>query len=583
MESLVGVAVFMIIAVASYQAFISSIRAVHASRVKITATALANEQFEILRNLPYDKVGVDGGIPDGVVPHTQQLVRDGSTFDVLTTIRNIDDPFDGTIGGSPNDLSPADFKLAEVEITCGTCRNFAPMTFTTHIAPKNLESTSDNGSLFVQVFDAAGQPVPDADVHIENNQVSPAIVIDDTTNNDGILQVVDTPPGALAYEIEVTKSGYSTDRTYTTDAGNPNPTKPHATVAAQQLTQISFSIDRTSTLDVASITDTCAAVPSIDFSLAGTKLIGTNPDTKKYSVAHTTGGGGTKSIPNLEWDAYTLSFTDTVYDLAGTIPITALTINPGSTIDTKLVVAPKDPRSVLVTVRDASTQLPLSDASVRFESVGYDESLETGRGFLRQTDWSGGGGQDLFTNPSMYFTSDGDVEVSTPQGEVALKDILGNFTPDGTLTSSTFDTGSPSNFHQILWLPQDQPADTGANSVRLQVATNNDNATWAFKGPDGTGGSYYTLADQNIHSSHDDDRYIRYKLYIQTASTTWTPRVSDVFFTFTSSCVPPGQAFFTGLSSGTYDVTVSKTGYQSFSDSLDVSPAWQALDVTLAP
>jgi len=110
-ESLVGIAVFIIITVSVYQAYAATMNAVRASRLKITATALANEQFEIIRNLPYDDVGVIGGIPNGKIPYIQNLVRDGTGFQTKTAIRNIDDPFDGTIGGLPNDLSPADYRL----------------------------------------------------------------------------------------------------------------------------------------------------------------------------------------------------------------------------------------------------------------------------------------------------------------------------------------------------------------------------------------------------------------------------------------------------------------------------------------
>jgi len=51
-EALVGVAVFVIIAVSVYQAYVMVIDAVRVLRLKTTATALANEQFEIVRNLP---------------------------------------------------------------------------------------------------------------------------------------------------------------------------------------------------------------------------------------------------------------------------------------------------------------------------------------------------------------------------------------------------------------------------------------------------------------------------------------------------------------------------------------------------
>lgn len=584
-ESLVGVAVFMIIAVSVYQAYAATMNAVRASRLKITATALANEQFEIIRNLPYNDVGVAGSIPNGKVPHIQNLVRDNTTFIVETTIRNIDDPFDGTIGGSPNDLSPADYRLAELEISCPSCRNFSPLFFTTHIGPRALESASTNGSIFVRAFDAVGQAVAGANVHIENNQAVPPIVIDDTTNNDGFLQIVDAPLGVEAYEIIVSKSGYSTDQTYQIGApGNPNPTKPHATVTLQQLTQISFAIDRTSTLDVSSVTNICAPVPSIDFSLSGSKLIGTSPDILKYSAIHITDGAGRKTIPGLEWDTYNFNLINAAYDLTGTIPLLPLVLNPNANQDFKLIVAPKNPRSVLVTVKDASTQLPLSDAIVRFEGSGYDTTLITNRGFIRQTDWSGGSGQGDFLDATKYFDSDGNIDIADPAGEIKLWKQFGlEYMPQGYLISSTFDTGSAGNFHQILWQPQDQPPDTGSDSVRFQVATNNNKTTWNFLGPDGTASTYYTLTDQNINPLHNGNRYLRYKTFLQTASTTWTPTISDISFTFTSSCVPPGQVFFTGLGTGTYTLTVSKQGFQPFTDTVAISSAWQQREVILSP
>ncbi len=583
-EAIVGVAVFVIIAVSVYQAYAMVMEAVHVSRLKITATALANEQFEIVRNLSYADVGVAGGIPLGKIPPTQTITRDNASFTVKTTIRNIDDPFDGTIGGAPNDLSPADYKLVELEISCHFCKNFQPIRFVTQVAPRGLETTSTNGALFVLVFDGVGQPIQGANVHIENNQIIPSIIIDDTTNNDGMLQIVDAPPGVEAYEITVSKSGYSEDRTYPTGVPeNPNPVKPHVTVALQQLTQISFAIDRISTLDVSSVTQTCVPVDNIDFYLSGLKIIGTNPDILKYNIAHTTDGSGGKTISNLEWDTYNFSFTDTVYDLAGAIPLVPFTLNPNTNQDVKFILEPKNPRAFLITVKDAGTQLPLSDASVNLQGVDYDISLTTGYGFLRQFDWSGGSGQEDFIDPTQYFSSDSGIEVSDPVGELRLKKILNQYESSGYLISSTFDTGSPSNFHQIIWQPQDQAPETGPDSVKFQIATNNDNATWNFLGPDNTPNTFYTLANPIINSFHNNDRYLRYKIFLQTTDTAYTPNIAEIAITFTSSCVPPGQVFFTGLDSGNYDLTISKSGYQTFNDTVTISAPWQQREVSLAP
>ena len=98
----------------------------------------------------------------------------------------------------------------------------------------------------------------------------------------------------------------------------------------------------------------------------------------------------------------------------------------------------------------------------------------------------------------------------------------------GTLESSSHDTGYTADFGTISW------TDTApiGTSVKFQIATNNDNATWSFKGPDGTAGTYYTTGSgQTIWSGHDGDRYIRYKAYLDTTDTVKTPILHDISIT----------------------------------------------------
>ncbi len=581
-ETLVSAAVFAIVAVGIYNAYTAVLSVITVSRAKVVAMDLANEEFEIIRNMPYANVGLVSGIPLGVIAPVQTLTRSGYTFTATTTIRNIDDPFDGTLGGSPNDLSPADSKLIEIEIGCATCKNFQPIFVNTRVAPKNLETASTNGALFVRVLDANGQPVPDANVHIVNNVASPSIVIDDTTNVSGVLQIVDAPPGVNAYQITVTKSGYTTDKTYTPGAmGNPNPLKPHATVALQQVTQTSFVIDRISSVNISTVTTTCSPVPSVDLLLQGTRLIGTSPDVFKYSQNQITGADGLRSLANMEWDTYNVTITDTGYDIIGTNPPLPLSLLPNNTQSLQFVMAPKNPRTLVVSVIDSATDLPLASSTVRLEGPsGYDETFVTGRGFINQTDWSGGGGQASSTDLTRYFSS-ASLDTASPAGELKLHDSFGVYETNGELISSTFDTGSASNFHQLFRLPVDQPPAAGVGSVKMQIATNNDTETWNFVGPDGTPGTYYTSATAQIHSSHDNDRYLRYKVFFNTDDTAVSPNVSDIAFTFTSSCVPPGQVAFSDLASGTYDLTVSREGYTTVSTSVSVGSPWQTEDVVL--
>ena len=583
-ELLVGVTIFTVISISVYTSYTSIFGIIYTSRARLDAVDLANEQLEIIRNLPYADVGIYGSIPSGVLAHTQTLVRGSSTFSVTTTVRNVDDPFDGTLGGAPNDLSPADFKLIEIEINCAGCKNFTPIISTSRVAPKNLETASTNGALFVRVFDANGNPVPDAAVHIVNNVNNPPITIDDVTNANGMLQVVDAPPGADAYDITVSKTGYSTDRTYAPTVANPNPSKPLATVALQQVTQISFTIDRVSTFNVSSVTQTCTPVPSIDFNIRGDKLIGSTPNVLKYDQDKVTNGGGSLSITGLEWDTYTLTSEDGTYDIIGWNPISPVSLLPNSTQAIQLVVAPKNPDTLVVTVTDGATGLPLSDVDVTISKSGFTSiTNSTGQGFINQTNWAGGSGQATSTDATMYFSSDGNVITNAPAGDLTLRQIFGEYVGSGVIESSAFDVGSPSNFQKILWNPVGQPVSAGTPNVRVQIATSNDGSAWNYTGPDGTAGTFYTVGNQNISSVNNSKQYIRYKLFLDTASTSTAPNISDVSFTFTSLCTPPGQVLFDGLFAGTYNLHLSKPGYVDQDVSVDVNGPWQSESIIMLP
>ena len=149
---------------------------------------------------------------------------------------------------------------------------------------------------------------------------------------------------------------------------------------------------------------------------------------------------------------------------------------------------------------------------------------------------------------------------------------LNPYSENGYLISSSFDTGTDKTVWGILgWEPQNQSPETGAEAIKMQIATNNDNATWNFKGPDGTDASYYLVPNTAINSIHNNQRYIRYKIFLSTENTAFTPIISDITCNFTSGCSTPGQVFFSPLEEDTYNLEISLDGYQTYSQSIDIS------------
>lgn len=568
-EVVVGLGLLAILIQAVYFGFSNVLEAIGKDKSRFDGIAILEKEIEIIRNMPFSDIGISGGYPPGKLLAEKNIQLGQQTFIVKIFVRNIDDPFDGTIGGNPNDTAPADYKLIELEVSCNNCYYFAPIHMTTTVAPQGLESSSNNGSLFINVFDASGQPVSGVNVQVINNTLNPTITINDTTNINGMLQLVDIPTSTSAYEITVNKSGYSTDKTYPMGgADNPNPTKPHATVGQQQITQISFNIDKTSTLNISSIDKMCQAVANIDFLQESTKLIGVNPNILKYSTSSITNGSGLKIITGLEWDSYNFFSQDGTYDFSGTMPLLPLVINPNTTSDLKLIMEQKNPLALLVTVIDEDSA-PVRNASVELSKAGFNQTLLTGKKDVVKTDWSGGN----------YAEQSGNVEVDNPAGEVQLKMIDAKYSTTSVewIIFNTIDFGtSTTEFFELLWNPISQPAQTGSGSLKFQIAANNDNATWNFVGPDGSASSFYTASNAQINVLHNSNRYLRVKAYLKTDDENFTPNLQDFSVNFYSGCVPAGQALFGGLSSNTYNLTIQKSGYASSTEpALSVFNNWQ--------
>jgi type II secretory pathway pseudopilin PulG len=243
--TIVGVAVFSIISFSVYAGFFRILNGIQILRIKNLAAAIANEQIEIARNLSYENVGIVNGLPSGVIDREQTVTRDGIDFNIVASVRDIDDEYDGTIGGNPSDSYAADYKVVQFDISCENCVFDNEMEFFTRVAPKDLSVDGDGGALFVNVIDASGEPVQAADVFIYNDSGDDLIDIAEVTDIDGYFKIVNAPTGTEAYEIRVTKSGFSTEQTYQVgDPENPAPIKPHATVVLGEVAECDFEFRR---------------------------------------------------------------------------------------------------------------------------------------------------------------------------------------------------------------------------------------------------------------------------------------------------------------------------------------------------
>lgn len=378
-EVIIGLAILLILFHAFASLLLAAYELLGSARTRITARHLAVLRLEEIRNLPYDSVGVVGGIPAGAITQSETRNRNGMDYSLRTSVVFIDDPYDGL---APSDSTPGDYKRARIDVSW-TGRYVAgeSVTMITDIA---REAVSGGGLLSLLVFDANANPVPQADVHIVNSSVSPTIDVTLQTGDEGRVSLPGAPACVSCYQISVSKEGMNSDRTYGTDEV-ANPTKPHATITQGFVTEVSFTIDQTATLRVASTMDRgndFAALGNQAFHLRGGKTIGTdgvgNP-LYKYEKDLQTDGGADLTLPDMEWDGYQLTLLPGSWDLAGTNPLRPLLVFPSAQLDILFASASHATHTLLVAVTDASSSAIASASAQLTGPGGYDETLLTGQ------------------------------------------------------------------------------------------------------------------------------------------------------------------------------------------------------------
>lgn len=90
-ESVVATGVFLTFALGVYGGIQTVFKIVYQSRLRISETTILNEQIEIIRNMSFHDIGIVNGSPAGILEKEINIIRNNISFDVVRTIRYIDD------------------------------------------------------------------------------------------------------------------------------------------------------------------------------------------------------------------------------------------------------------------------------------------------------------------------------------------------------------------------------------------------------------------------------------------------------------------------------------------------------------
>ncbi|MFA5995707.1 MAG: carboxypeptidase regulatory-like domain-containing protein [Patescibacteria group bacterium] len=382
-EVLISVSVVLFIVVSLLSLFTTGIRLVYQNKARIAAVALANQQLEQIRNLPYDDIGTQNGVPGGSLPQTQIITQNGINFTVDTNIEYVDDVYDNGTSGNA-DTVPTDYKTATVNISWNVTNKATSITLTTNITPSGPETNANGGTLRIEVYDPSIDPISPVNQALVTI-TAPSINITKKTNSDGLYTLYGAPPGTEAYHVSVTKSGYSTAQTYTTDPlNNPTPQPADLNIVSGDLTTQYLEISPLVTSLTIQTLDLTTSTPiSTMLTMHSKKTIGNDSDVNpiyKFNQTITTDAAGNYTLTNFEADTYYIDLDDSVTDyiISGYSPLLPLTVLPQTTNTLTLSLSPAVPTTALFTITNADNQI-LPNATVRLYRTepGFDNTITT--------------------------------------------------------------------------------------------------------------------------------------------------------------------------------------------------------------
>lgn len=117
LDTLVGSAIFLVVALGFFGVLQLSIREASDSKARAGALMLANEWLEEARSVSYAQVGTTTGAVVGVFVTPDTVVINSISYTRRMVVEYVDDPKDGTGAG---DASPNDYKKVKVAVSWQT-------------------------------------------------------------------------------------------------------------------------------------------------------------------------------------------------------------------------------------------------------------------------------------------------------------------------------------------------------------------------------------------------------------------------------------------------------------------------------
>ena len=270
-EALVAIFLLALVFLGLTASYRLALKVIGLSKDKFTATGIANEQMEKIKNLPYASVGTQGAVlpaAAGTLDKVASKTINREAYTITTDVKYAVDPADG-VGVS--DTCNLDYKIATVNISW---QGSFPgsVGFSTILAPKDatqeIQSCTNQpgGILTVRAFDGTKKMISEPLLAILDSTTGS--VVASATPSSGLFSF---PLPVGTYRVRASKSGYSMARSYSFSEMTM-PDVPDPLVSDGGMAETSLSIDKLATLAIDGVSSAGEDFFSDTF-LTGEKII----------------------------------------------------------------------------------------------------------------------------------------------------------------------------------------------------------------------------------------------------------------------------------------------------------------------
>lgn len=394
-EALIFSLIVVIVVMTFYRTFASGAKVLRDARARISASQVANEKFEVLRNVAYENLTTDENV-DPHIDRDSDVERSGISFKVHTEISYVNDEFDNPGGVKEDDTRPNDYKQIEVIVSWMSAGETKKVTMYSYIAPPGTEELYNGGILSIEIRQTNGTPVGGAMVEVRNAATNALLYGPTATLADGKVYLIGYAPGDKAYKVIVRKNGY-----YPVDTMPPlgqssyDPVDEHGSVVLAAIQPMTIIFDPVSSIQLKTQDPLGNSIGNIDFFLEGGRKLGdTVPGALPvYSYVkddHQTDASGMFTLTNESSGKYIFEYPNPAtinnqeYDFWKVVPFFATSrtdffATAASATNIDVILLPKNMPSLFLKVADEVDGTPISEATVtvKNESLSYEQTMET--------------------------------------------------------------------------------------------------------------------------------------------------------------------------------------------------------------